>query len=372
MTKANRSRLLKFIALVLPLLFIFVFSQEFLFDRKDYDTDHLENFYEEEADSLDVVLIGASEVTHGYAPGYAYGKYGFTSYKYSLDANQGSLYLSQLKEILKKQHPEILIVDFSGFLTDDESIFFNNIILHTYSRAIPFSENKLRTIIEYPYEEKLSYFFPLILNHGNASVAFDRLSEVYYRLTKDAQQSPLKGALTVAGCYSGTGDTGTPFDPLTYKITDGSEACLIEFLDYCKANRLNVIFTNFPRYIADEGNHNLLFMFEQTKSIVEQYGYPVWDLQAEMDTIGIVKDQDFYDPPHLNIYGQIKVTDYIGRRITQEYGLIPRAQSAQNKLEWEICASNTNEYIQLAADAIQAGTLLALYETSYDWLYRNS
>ena len=370
MSKTNRSRFLKIVALILPLLFIFIFSQEFLFDRRSYDSDRLEKFYLEEKDSLDVVFIGASEVTQGYNPGYAYDKYGFTSYKYSIDANQGSLYLSQLKEVLNHQNPEILFVDLSGFLIDDDEQFFNNIILLNYARGIPFSENKVRTIMQYPDEEKLPYFFPLIMHHGNASVAYDRLSEVYRRLTREEQPALLKGALTYTHISANSEDVGKPFDPLTYGLTDNVKATLVEFLDYCKANDLNIVFTNFPRHIADERNHNLLFLFDQTKSIIEEYGYPVWNLQEEMDAIGIDKKHDFVDSPHLNIYGQVKLTDYISSHIIDQYGLTPRTQSEQNRLEWEICAANNREFINLAVYAMETGRDLALYETSQEWLFR--
>lgn len=371
MSKTTRSRVHKLIALILPLLFIFIFSQEFLFDRRSYDTDRLEKFYLEEENSLDVVFIGASEVTQGYNTCYAYDQYGFTSYKYTIDANQGSLYLSQLKEILKHQNPEILFVDLSGFLIDDDEQFFNNIILLNYARGIPFSENKVRTIMQYPGEEKLSYFFPLIMHHGNASVAYDRLSEVYRRLTRDEKPALLKGAVTFTHTLSRTGDDGIAFNPLTYGLTDSVISSLVEFLEYCRANQLNIVFTNFPRNIADESNHNLLFLFEQTKSIIEEYGYPVWNLQEEIDAIGIDRKQDFVDPHHLNIYGQVKLTGYIASNIINQYGLTPRTQSEQNQLEWEKCTANNREFINLAVFAMETGRDLALYETSQEWLYRN-
>ena len=224
--------------------------------------------------------------------------------------------------------------------------------------------------MQYPDDEKLCYFFPLIMHHGNPSVAYDRLSEVYYRLTKDAKPAPLKGALAFTKTISKTADVGEPFDPATYVLADESKACLVEFLDYCKTNELNVVFTNFPRNIADESNHNLLFLLHQAKAIVEQYGYPVWDLQKEMEAIGIDANQDFIDPCHMNIYGQTKLTDYIGNAVIEKYGLVPRAQSEGNQLGWEDCVSNTQDFIKLATTAMQSGKIYALYDSSHEWLYR--
>lgn len=353
MTTINRSRLRKAIALILPLIFIFIFAQQFLFNDRNYDTERLEQFYREEKDSLDVIFVGASEVSHGYNPGYAYDQYGFTSYCYSLDANQGSLYLSQLKEILKHQNPGILFVDLSGFL-GEEVDFFNSIIMHNYLRGIPFSKNKIQTILEYPNEETVCFFFPLIMYHGHVEIAYEQLLGTYDQLTRETHPADLKGILSMPWVDTEDGYEGIAFDPLTYKLADSTEACLIELLEYCKQNNLhNIVFTNFPRKFAVE-NNNMMFLCRQAESIIQQYGYPVLNLQDDIDLVGIDAARDFADMYHLNIHGQLKITDYFGNKVINEYGLSPRAQSNANRLAWEVCASNTQEYINTTLETITA------------------
>ena len=366
----NITRALKAIALLLPLLFIFIFAQEYLFAHKDYDTRRIEGFYEEEENSLDVVFIGASEVSAGYAPGYAYEKYGFTSYTYAMDSNRGSLYLPQLKEILKHQNPEILFVDLFGFLHADDDYLSDEVRLRIFTESIPFSANKYQTVMEHPTKHKLSYFFPLIMYHGDPSIAYGRLLDTYHALTKDAQPSSLKGTMTKTVIHSGEGTYGAEFDSATYILTDRSKELLVEFLEYCMSRDLNVVFTNFPRYIADESHYTLLHLLDQAAPIVAQYGYPLLDLQKETDAIGIDTSRDYYNTHHLNIYGQIKVTDYLGSKIINQYGLTPRNQSEDNKLEWELCAANTQEYIVMAKDAIESGTDILIHENAVQWKYR--
>ena len=365
------SRALKAVALILPLLFIFIFAQEYLFDNRDYDTYRIEAFYEEEENSLDVVFMGASEVTAGYAPGYAYEQYGFTSYMYAIDANRGSLYLPQLKEILKHQNPEILFVDLYGFLHADDEYLSDEVRLRIFTESVPFSANKYQTVMNHPTKHKLSYFFPLIMYHGDPSIAYGRLLDTYRTLTKDAKPSPLKGAMTKTVVYTGEGTHGAEYDPATHKLTNRSKEILVEFLEYCKSRNLNVVFTNFPRYLADENQHTLMFLLNQAAPIVAQYGYPLLNLQKEADAIGIDTSHDYYNVHHLNIYGQIKLTDYLGNLIVNEYGLTPRPQSESNKLEWEHCASNTKEYIEMAKDAIQSGNDILIHENAVHWKFRN-
>ena len=371
MNKTTTTRIIKFTALILPLILIFTFFQEYLFDYRSYDTVRIENFYEEEENSHDVVFLGASEISTGFAPGYAYEKFGFTSYMYTMNANQGSFYLSQLKEILAHQDPEILFVDLYGFLRADDTILLDETRFRIYAESIPLSENKIRSIIEYPCSDKLSYFFPFAMYHGDLVIAYVRLAETFRQVVKEEKPISLKGTLTKTVIYPGPGDPGEAFDPATYKLTENSKAYLVEFLDYCRSNGLdNIVFTNFPRYIADENNHSLLHLLDEAEAIVAQYDYPVWNLQNEMELIGIDKSQDYYNEHHLNVYGQIKLTDYIGNKLINEYGISPRPQSESNKLSWEACAANTREFFTMATNAIAAGEDITISEIAVDWIYR--
>lgn len=371
MTDIHRSRLRKIVALVLPLLFIFIFAQEFLFCDRSYDTERLEQFYREEKNSIDVVLIGASEISQGYIPAYAYENYGFTSYMYTVDSNMGSLYLTELKEILKHQDPGLIIVDLSGFLIHEDSEFFNNIVMQNYLRGIPFSRNKLEAMLQYQSKDTLTYFFPLIMYHGHPSVAYRQLSTVYDRLTKEARPACLNGAITITNIHTQTGDAGVPFDPDTFSITDNVRLYLEDLLIYCRENNLdNVVFTNYPRKVENEDHYYLFCLLEQLKPIIEQYGYPVLNLQDEMETIGIDVNKDFSDYYHLNIYGQLKMTDYLSNLIINDYKLSPRPQTEANRTVWESYVANTREYISMALDAINAGNHLFIHETAGCWLYR--
>ena len=90
--KTTITRLLKILALIIPVALFVFFMQTNIFCHLDQSTERIRRFYLEEENSLDVVFMGASEVPTGFAPGLAYRDYGFTSYMYTIDANPGSLY----------------------------------------------------------------------------------------------------------------------------------------------------------------------------------------------------------------------------------------------------------------------------------------
>lgn len=93
----TRRRVLKIVALlVLVVLFVAYVPVGDL-----EDTRRIEDFYLEEPGSLDVVLMGASDVYAGFSPVLAYEEYGFTSYPFVLSGNFLPLFRGQLEAIFQ-------------------------------------------------------------------------------------------------------------------------------------------------------------------------------------------------------------------------------------------------------------------------------
>lgn len=359
-------RVIKLIALIIPLAVLIVFGQTHLFYYDDHNTHRIENFYEQEEDSLDVVFIGASELINGYFPGKAYEKYGFTSYLYAMDANPGSLYVSQLKEIMKHQSPQVILVEIYGFLNDEDAPIYDEARLRVFVENIPFSVNKAQTILEQPFENKISFFVPFIKYHGDLETAQERISEGFEK------PEDVMALFTKTATWTGSGDQGVPFDPAIYELSEDSRKCLIAFLEYCRNEKMdNIVFLNYPWYIQDENNHNLLTLVAQVKEIVSDYGYPFVDLQEKMDQIGLDVAADYYDEQHTNVYGQVKITDYLGSILVDEYHVVPREQSPENEKLWGEYVTQTQEWYDVADYLIQIEKDTYIFESSYWWVCRD-
>ena len=358
------SRTLKLIALVVPLACLINFAQDNLFYYEDHSTRRLELFYEEEKDSVDVMLMGASELTNGYSPGYAYENYGFTSYMYAMDFNRGTMYLSQLKEFLKYQDPQAIVVELFGFLVPSTWEADSEVRFRMYVESMPFSLNKAQTILESPFDNKISYFVPLVKYHGELALAQERLAKL-----NDVKKAlpDLKGMNTTSSIYEGEGDSGDAFDPATFKLNQKTEKALIEFVEYCDDEGLdNVIFVNFPRVLVDENNNSNTAALEKVEEILNRYGHELIDLQKEKERIGLDVTHDFADTHHLNVYGQKKLTDYLGSRLVNEYKVKPKAQTAENQKKWEKCASDTRVDHQMMDALILRGEKYGIDELAHE------
>ena len=359
MKKVYLQRALKLVALIVPIVLVVLFLQSYVFVFCDANTERIQRFYCEEPNSLDVVFLGASEITAGYAPGYAYGKYGYTSYMYSMDGNTGSLYTAQLKEILAHQKPELIFVEIFGFTQPIEALN-DEAKLRYFAENIPNSPNKFETIRRFHYDNKISCLFPFIKYHGDFDVAAGQLSYLYQNYDSIGSPLLLKGMTTQTVIHTGPGDEDV-LNGSNDRLNDHSEAYLVEFLEFCRQQNLdNLVFVNFPRYFEYEDRSDLLSRVRHIQQIVSEHGFEFLDLQPQSEQIGIDIHHDYYNCHHLNVYGQVKLTDHLGKLIIDQYGLTPREQSAENKAHWEASAKATDQYLDLARKEIAAGNEIYL------------
>ena len=356
MKKVHLQRLLKLTALVLPIVLIVLFLQQHVFVLNDSNTDRIRKFYYEEENSLDVVFLGASEVFSGYSPGYAYGQYGYTSYMYAMDANVGSLYKAQLKEILSCQTPAQIFVEVYGFTRPDD-IQHNEANLRYFVESIPNSCNKISTVINYGYDHEISCLVPFIKYHGDYEILKGQLN--YYSINNKSIFSPSlnTGMMTHTSIHSGDG-YHEAIDSTNRHLYPEGKAYLLDFLEYCRQENLNnVIFVNFPRYIDDENQNALLTRVADIEQLVTDYGFEFLDLQKKFDSIGLDVSTDFYNPHHLNAFGQQKLTDYLGGLLLNQYNLAPRTQSLENRILWVKNAAFADEYFTLTTDLLTRGDI---------------
>lgn len=354
MKKTYISRFLKFVSLLLPIVIIALSLQYYLFYYSDANSERLVDFYNEEDNTLDAALLGASEVFFGYSPGLVYEKYDFTSYMYAINSNPGILYKPQLIDILQQQNPQIIFVETWGFLYGNEEELYNNAPLQVYAENTPFSLHKLNAILTHPYDQKLSCILPLIKYHKEWT-DFDTLHYNFLKRMWDSDSpSLLKGMQTITGIYDPANDSELEKEALGYSLTPAAREYLIDFLEYCKQQDLdNLVFINFPRHINEQNDNGLSVRMEEAVALIELYGFEFINLQEHVENMNLDFIHDFYDAHHLNIYGQIKLSDYLGFLMSEEYRLTPMQQTSINKSRWDETVEYTNKYFTYADYCIQ-------------------
>ena len=343
------------------------------------DTPRIQGFYMEEEDSLDMVLIGSSENYAGYNPVLAYEEYGFTSYSYVLSGTDFSLFELQLDEVLRVQSPEMIVVDIGEMHHANRSN--RDALFRQLVAAIPFSAHKVQMIREYGDPDQiLSYWLPFFVNHGKMT---PKTIWDYLKLNAATQKrgfTLLKGNVT----FTGTGENWDGPYVTPWRDTNGDDSVTElspEVLDTCrnvvdicrKHPDVRFLFINTPHRFSDDAMYLSYKTINAMGEFLMAEGYDFINLESMTDVLGIVPETDFYNNAHLNLYGQYKLTRFLGRTLVEKYGLQSREQSPENRQRWETCVAYQKRYYALFEEKVAQhvpGTF-GLWLQEDNWLLEN-
>lgn len=236
-------------AIVLLLLMQIVSKAFIAIDSSDIE--NIYGFYAEPENSLDMVMIGPSEVYTGYAPALAWEEYGLKSCNLSIGAVPCNMYKSIVTEIVKRQKPKLLVISAAAFSQGNWNLT-DEVYLRKWIDNMPMSQNKLDTVKTIPKninkdDEKVkdnisdTLYFPLEKYHGNwkdpEAVYTSFVTRAYMRLSGGGY---LKGFYSKTGITGGRDNLANIGQPTkeAYMLTDECRAYLKELLSYC--NKLGI------------------------------------------------------------------------------------------------------------------------------------
>lgn len=323
-------RVFSIVSILIISSFLFVITQTHF----DHNTSRIEGFYQEEKNSIDVSLIGASDVFTGFSPGLAYGEYGFTSYPYAIDSNNGKLFISQIKEVLRCQKPKCIVIETTGIreafdkTPTDEQLA----IMRQYTDVMPFSDNKIATINEFVSNNKLTYYVPALAHCGKME-NFENTIEEYNQKFRGGTY--LKGITTSNSKQKYDRILNVNDDMNTKALSDSTYSALNDLLDYCETLDCKVIFARFPHRITDEDGHDKLKQHNEIGRVIKERGFDFFNFDHSIQEIGLDLENDFYSDSHLNAHGQIKLTKYFGEILSKQYGIDKSNLSQKNKERWD-------------------------------------
>ena len=308
----------------------------------DHNTLRIQGFYQEEKDSLDVVLIGASDVFTGFSAGLAYGEYGFTSYPYAIDSNNGVFFKSQIEEVLKYQNPKCIVIETTGIREsfDKELSDEDLAVMRQYTDIMPLSGNKINTINEFVRKDKLSYYIPALAHCGKKE-NFENTTVKYSQTFRG--YTYLKGITSTNSKQEYDKILDVNDDLKCLALSDTTYSVLDDLLDYCETLDCKVIFVRFPHRITDEEEHDKLKQHNEIGRIISERGFEFYNFDHAIDEIGLDLEKDFYSDSHLNVHGQIKLTRYFSDILTKQHDIGKSELSQKNTERW----NNSYEYTKL-------------------------
>jgi len=297
----------------------------------DYGSTWREYLCEPE-NSIDVLFLGSSYAYCDWNPGAMYDESGLTGYVMGGSEQTPAITYWYLREALKTQTPSAVVLE-------GTNLFFDRYQNYTQLNLgyMPWGENRVRAILECAEpEKKLGLFFDLYFYH-------DRWKEVTPADVKKAVVPPkadlLKGHTAVETVFDQL-DGG----PWTRDMEQSEEVYQQNLQDFARIAALcreegipllvtvNPTFSQYTQEVYQRLENDL-------KAIDDSVEFFNWSNGFE--AAGLDPTKHLYDGGHLNRWGADVFSRWTGRFFL-DYGLTPRAQTAENQKAWEDTAAYWN------------------------------
>ncbi len=320
-----------------------IFVPKWMNSDNNYEKQIVDGFYDQKRNTIDVMFVGNSDMYDGVSPMELWGMYGIAGYNYSHPSSRTWTDYYSIKMILERQKPKYIFLGADSFFTVERPRNGDNAKPTTSMRM---SKAKVKMLMDkntHPsIRTKISYIFPIIRFHSR-----------YNDLTKDDFKYAFKSAYMPTKGFVIT----TKIKPLkntdymnkkkkVEKIPRKNRKYLDMIVELCKKNNVKLVFLETPS--ADSWNH-------KRHDAVEKYAQDndvlFFDMNYYIDEIGLDWKTDSKDGGnHLNLYGAIKVSDYIAEYIHENLE-IPDRRSDKKYKNWH---KEYKEYTKLKEENLNA------------------
>lgn len=326
----RRSGKLIRITVFLLLAFIMLAATFNVLWLKDDDNARItmDTFYKLPKNSVDVMLVGPSSIREHYIPPLAYSECGVVSYSLSTGAQNFDAAKYLISEAELTQDPMLYVVDVRA-LAGISSMYYSEAAIRKVADSMHiYSPNRFE-YINRMYDRWDSTW-------GYDSSRLDLLygAGVYHYRWEDIDpedfgieyDSWMGYSLEERVCVFDNEDRLENMTDERGPLKSYAEEVLKDFLDYCDANDLNVLFVNMPGDYEKEYNLALNTIEDEVKD----RGYELLDLNRYVDEIGLDTGTDMRDHIHVNTRGAVKVTKYLDEYLKGNYGIPDRRNEGKD------------------------------------------
>lgn len=257
--------------------------------------------------NYDVLFMGTSHVIDGISPLELYKSYGITSYNMGNYISYMASTYWTLLNAMEVHTPKLVVVDLFA-LDADQKVFRNIDQVHNAFDAFPLTGTKYRAVNDLfdNFDDKVEMLFPFAKYHSR----WNELSSDDFSWHGN-YNAGFEIRTDIEKCAEDTGTADEDVLPDQYTV---SMTYLEKLIEYCDERNIEVLLCYIP------------CMEPREEQIYSNYGY-VMSEKYDVHYLNLAKYEglinyhtDFCDEEgHLNVSGARKVTDEIGRYITEQY-----------------------------------------------------
>lgn len=326
------------------LIFIMVLYCSAAFRPKKLDlpndtTNKVNGFYALEDNSIDVLFLGTSHTYYGFNPSIIYAETGLSSYVFAGECQPMGITYHYLKEALKTQSPQLIVLDVFSLLPSSHGCQTNGI----YKKNVEdfkFSENKLEALKLIKEENVWENLFDISI-YKNRWEEISKMDLVY----------PLKKHFNDSFGYTEGYPVNEPlyerpmfFSNEMKEIDDPNINYLYKLFDLADNYEIDVLLVKTPYYETEEEHKIINYLFH----VAEERGYQTLNLNQYYDQMNFMFDRDG-DLWHCNVRGAWKISKVLSDFLKQS----------------QLVSIHPNIYSDEYHD-MHRRTLMSLLKTQYD------
>ena len=297
------------------------------------DVDYNDSFHNMPEDSVDVIVLGSSHAQYSFVPSFFYEDTGLYSYVLGSAFQPLKVSYQMLREALKTQNPEMVILEVYTACLDEETVNDTRYTIAEYQMR---GEEKYNTINFIEDEDKRKEYYNDFLNNHNNWKNIESIDEL---LSVNSDISSLFGYVE--------NNVYLPVDNYWYSFKYDED------LDISlKEDDLNA-FNDIYSLCQEKDIELLLYMvpMDNMTEVAQSYLHKVWDWANERDINYIdflsndekmdIRSVIHHDGFHAHTNGASYITNMLSNYINDNYQF--NSHSANDKLE-DLYKSNV-EYL---------------------------
>lgn len=278
-------------------------------------------FDEQKKNTVDMLILGSSHAFVNFNNGTLYDEYGITSFNYGASAQYIWNTYFDLKEALKTQKPELIVLDAYGLTFDEEYTEEAKLIKSAY--GMKWSKNKYDNIVESFGGENVK---TLLWDYGRYHSRYRDLNkgdfidpygslDIYYNWYNDDWKGQYLFYWT------------NPVEIKDYNDYDKEELLAPRAEEYYRKILKLAKDENIPIAVVVvpyELNHYEMGKYLTAEEISKEYDADFLNANLILDEIGLDETEHFYDPAHMNAKGSAVFSSYMGKYYKEKYNLSDR------------------------------------------------
>lgn len=306
---------------------------------RDLDAEEMRGLYQEEPNSIDVLMLGSCNMYSSFSPVIAYEQYGLSSYVFACPDQVLTISYHYLLEALKTQDVKTVVLE-SLFLTCEPTAkreYYNRTALE----YMPMSTNKAQLIYALGGEESeymktvdssapdklltyAGYFFPLLRYHGREDITTEDVT--FYMERND--YSEYKGGRPLFS-YLTNETLNFPYVANGTEVTERTREYFIKIQELCEEKGIDFLLVKSPNHYRwnDKSTKAVQdFAAERGVPLLDFFDYDDFVVSDYSSTTG-----------RLNIYGMKKFTEHLCDYLIENYEIAPAQLSDENRAKWDEC-----------------------------------